>query len=101
MNTSAPPTFIDRSQGNYVGKRTKKSKKRKSKRWQETDYDGTYAPDPPPISDNDINRGMINLVGRGVIPKDIDLTPAFERGAPPLQLKPAMIHRGQPAQDAK
>ena len=50
----------------------------------EYDYEGTYAPDPPPISDNDIGKGMINLVNRGVVPKDIDLTPAFERGAAPL-----------------
>ena len=65
------------------------------------DYEGTYAPDPPPISDADINWGMINLVKRGTIPKDIDLTPAFERGAPPLLLKPARMHILNPAVEAK
>ena len=40
---------------------------------------------------------MINLVNKGVIPKDIDLTPAFERGAPSLCFKPAKIHLIDPA----
>ena len=40
--------------------------------------------DPPPITEDDINRGMINLLNKGVIPKDVDLTPAFEKGAPPV-----------------
>lgn len=36
--------------------------------------------DPPPITENDIRDGMYSLLNRGVIPKDVDLTPAFERG---------------------
>eukprot|EP00351_Strombidinopsis_sp_SopsisLIS2011_P002266 CAMPEP_0116874890 /NCGR_PEP_ID=MMETSP0463-20121206/6494_1 /TAXON_ID=181622 /ORGANISM="Strombidinopsis sp, Strain SopsisLIS2011" /LENGTH=75 /DNA_ID=CAMNT_0004519271 /DNA_START=514 /DNA_END=741 /DNA_ORIENTATION=- len=43
--------------------------------------------DPPPITEDDINRGMINLLNKGVIPKDVDLTPAFEKGAAPVQCK--------------
>ena len=39
---------------------------------------------PPPISEEDINKGMISLLNRGIIPKDVDLTPAFEKGAPPV-----------------
>lgn len=39
---------------------------------------------PPPISEDQINKGMINLLERGIIPKDVDLTPAFEKGAPPV-----------------
>jgi hypothetical protein len=39
---------------------------------------------PPPISEDDINKGMITLLNRGIIPKDVDLTPAFEKGAPPV-----------------
>lgn len=27
---------------------------------------------------------MMTLVNRGLIPKDVDLTPAFEKGAPPV-----------------
>ena len=44
---------------------------------------------------------MIHLVNRGIIPRDIDLTPAFEWGAPPLLLKPAWIHLLNPAVEAK
>lgn len=43
--------------------------------------------DPPPISEDDINQGMIALVNKGIIPKDVDLTPAFEKGAPPVTCK--------------
>lgn len=42
---------------------------------------------PPPISEEDINKGMISLLNKGIIPKDVDLTPAFEKGAPPVQFK--------------
>lgn len=65
------------------------------------EFDGTYAADPAPITDVDINKGMFNLVNKGVIPKDVDLTPAFERGAPSLLLKPAKIHLLNPATEAK
>lgn len=44
---------------------------------------------------------MFNLVNRGVIPKDVDLTPAFEWGAPSLLLKPARIHLLNPVQETK
>lgn len=43
--------------------------------------------DPPPISEDDINQGMFALLNRGMIPKDVDLTPAFEKGAPPVQAR--------------
>jgi hypothetical protein len=49
-------------------------------------------PDPPPITEDDIQTGMMNLVNRGVIPKDVDLTPAFERGAAPFGCRPARIY---------
>lgn len=35
---------------------------------------------------------MITLLNRGIIPKDVDLTPAFEKGAPPVQFKGATFH---------
>ena len=43
--------------------------------------------DPPPITEDDINKGMISLLNKGIIPKDVDLTPAFEKGAPPVMCK--------------
>jgi hypothetical protein len=30
---------------------------------------------------------MINLLNKGIIPRDVDLTPAFEKGAPPVMCK--------------
>ena len=39
---------------------------------------------PPPISEHDINDGMFNLLNRGIIPRDVDVSPAFERGIPAL-----------------
>lgn len=45
--------------------------------------------DPPPITENDIRDGMYSLLNRGVIPKDVDLTPAFERGNAPLNASKA------------
>jgi len=47
---------------------------------------------PPPISEEDINKGMISLLNRGIIPKDVDLTPAFEKGAPPVQFRGMKFH---------
>ena len=43
--------------------------------------------DPPPITEDDINKGMASLLNKGIIPKDVDLTPAFEKGAPPVTCK--------------
>ena len=43
--------------------------------------------DPPPITEDDINKGMISLLNKGIIPKDVDLTPAFEKGAPPVNCR--------------
>ena len=34
---------------------------------------------------------MLNLITRGIIPKDVDLTPAFERGKPLLLAKKSLI----------
>ena len=43
--------------------------------------------EPPPITENDIQDGMFSLVNRGIIPRDVDLTPAFERGNAPFSYK--------------
>ena len=82
----------------YAGKRAlgQKNKRSQKHKLMKRAYDENFIPDPPPISDEDINRGMINLINTGIIPKDVDITPAFERGAPPLSLQPARIHFGDP-----
>ena len=48
--------------------------------------------DPPPITEKDVDSGILSLIHRGLIPKDVDVTPAFERGLPPLQMKTAQFH---------
>lgn len=45
----------------------------------------------PAISEEDLKQGMLNLINRGIIPKDVDLTPAFERGKPLLLAKKSQI----------
>jgi len=35
---------------------------------------------------------MMNLLNKGIIPKDVDLTPAFEKGAPPVQTRGMKFH---------
>jgi len=48
--------------------------------------------DPPPITEDDIDKGMITLLNKGIIPKDVDLTPAFEKGAAPVTVKSMKFH---------
>jgi hypothetical protein len=48
--------------------------------------------EPPPITGEDISEGMISLLNRGIIPRDVDLTPAFERGAPPFTLRKVKLY---------
>ena len=43
--------------------------------------------DHPQISEEDIGQGMYSLVNKGIIPKDVNLTAAFEMGAPPVTAK--------------
>lgn len=47
--------------------------------------------EPPAITDNDLANGMMNLINRGMIPKDVDLTPAFSRGIPSFYYKAATM----------
>jgi len=35
-----------------------------------------------PISNKDVKNGIFSLMTRGMVPKEVDLTPAFERGVP-------------------
>lgn len=60
----------------------------KSKKWKHLkSMDANGVDDPPPITEDDINKGMINLLNKGIVPRDVDLTPAFEKGAPPVMCK--------------
>lgn len=43
--------------------------------------------DPPPITETDIKDGMYSLLNRGIIPRDVDLSPAFGRGQAPFTHK--------------
>ena len=52
--------------------------------------------DPPPITENDISDGMFSLLNRGIIPRDVDLTPAFERSGAPFSFNRAKIHNKPP-----
>ena len=45
--------------------------------------------DPPPITETDINDGMFSLLNRGIIPRDVDLSPAFERNQAPFSFNRA------------
>ena len=55
-----------------------------SKRILPKNYRDDPFADPPPITENDIQDGMFSLLNRGIIPRDVDLTPAFERGSKPF-----------------
>lgn len=50
---------------------------------------GEFNDEPPPITEDDINKGMFTLVNKGIIPRDVDLTPAFEKGSAPVSIKGA------------
>ena len=71
----------------YAAKRGAKSKPLPPFRNTAMISDMSYLNDPPPISEEAINEGMMSLVNKGLIPKDVDLTPAFEKGAPPVTCK--------------
>jgi hypothetical protein len=36
--------------------------------------------DPPPITDKDLQKGVMALMQSGIIPKDVDISTAFKRG---------------------
>jgi hypothetical protein len=38
--------------------------------------------DLPPLSEKEAQRGLSDLINNGIIPKDLDLAPAFERNPP-------------------
>lgn len=47
--------------------------------------------DGPKITEDDLSDGMMSLLNRGIIPKGVDVTPAFERGKPPFEFGAAKI----------
>ncbi|EAS06221.3 IQ calmodulin-binding motif protein (macronuclear) [Tetrahymena thermophila SB210] len=44
------------------------------------------------ITESEIYNGLYNLINKGVVPKDVDIMPAFSRGVPPLINKPMIMH---------
>lgn len=48
--------------------------------------------EPLPVSINDISKGVINLMNKGVIGKDVDISTAFDRGQPPMRMRMAILH---------
>lgn len=44
------------------------------------------------ITESEIYCGLYNLINKGIVPKDVDIMPAFVRGVPPLQNRPAKMH---------
>jgi hypothetical protein len=65
--------------GNIKGKKVAHPKRILPKHFR----DDPFA-DPPPITEDDISDGMFSLLNRGIIPRDVDLSPAFERGNAPF-----------------
>ena len=47
---------------------------------------------PPVITEHDLTTGLLSLINKGIIPKDVDLTPAFERGVPVVAKKNVVMH---------
>ena len=47
---------------------------------------------PPEIAEEDIQKGMLNLINRGFIPPNVDLSAAFSRGPPPVTQAPMQLH---------
>ncbi len=47
---------------------------------------------PPEIAEEDIQKGMLNLINRGFIPPNVDLSAAFSRGPPPVTQAPVQLH---------
>lgn len=46
---------------------------------------------PPPLSDEQFSVGLYRLVNQGIIPKDYDLQPAFEKGMPPVKKQTVVL----------
>lgn len=49
--------------------------------------------DGPKITEDDLSDGMMSLLNRGIIPKNVDVTPAFERGKPPFEYGAAKMYQ--------
>lgn len=49
--------------------------------------------EPRPIPVSDLKKGLINLMNKGVVNRDVDISVAFEWGDAPFQSKGAIIHK--------
>jgi len=47
---------------------------------------------PPRLTHKDVQRGMVELVNRGLVPKYVDLTPAFVKAPAPVLCGPVRMH---------
>lgn len=75
-----------------LGANTLRSKKvAQPKRILPKNYRDDPFADPPPITEDDIADGMFSLLNRGIIPRDVDLSPAFERGNAPFLFQKAHL----------
>ncbi|CEM20919.1 unnamed protein product [Vitrella brassicaformis CCMP3155] len=48
--------------------------------------------DPPSLTENDLQCGLLDLAVRGFLPHSADVTPAMERGRPVIHTKQATLH---------
>lgn len=83
-----PTASNDNKNGPYKAKKNMtgiiKARQQRDAKMKRFIQDQEDMANPPPINEEDINKGMITLLNKGIIPKDVDLTPAFEKGAPPV-----------------
>ena len=47
------------------------------------------------IKANDLDKGIMSLIERGKVGKDVDIITAFEKGNQVLAAKPAIFHHGE------
>lgn len=47
------------------------------------------------IKAQDLDKGILNLIEKGVVGKDVDIITAFEKGGEVLSSKQAIFHHGE------
>lgn len=47
------------------------------------------------IKAQDLNQGMLSLIQRGKVGRNIDIITAFEKGRPVLEMHPAIFHHAE------
>lgn len=54
---------------------------------------------PPPIRPEDVSKGLLSLINRGLLPSHADLTPALSRAPAPAMQAPSRIHPAEMRHD--